>query len=798
VVRKVKNRRGNPRKKDSQEARSGWRFFIVVTLALTTLVFLTVAIGYVWHIDSTVVSKLEITRTARIPTLFAEPFTLNPGTSLPFKILKSELELRGYSETPLVPERPGEYFLVKSGSFTIFARESFSPNGLLIPAQRFELKFEKERVYLNPRSRPMVLEPLQFARLGQGDVRLAKYISLNQIPLHLQRAVLAIEDERFYSHHGVDLEGIARAMLINLRAMAWVQGGSTITQQLAKNVLLTPAKTIGRKLNEMAVAIALERRFSKDQILEWYLNEVYIGQEGSFAIHGVSEAAQTFFSKKLDEINIAEAALIAGIIQAPSAYAPRRHLDRAINRRNIVLLKMRENGFINETEEALARDTRPHITPPVEQRSKLAAHYVEAVKKTISDFVNLDSSQVGFNIFTSLHLPLQQCAENAVDQGLTELLQKKRVKAAIEAGLLVIEPHSGKIKAWVGGKDYALNQFDHVMQAKRQIGSTIKPFLYLTALDRSLNNYKVATASTVLPDQPMRFISDTQPTWEPENYDKKYRGDVTLRYALEHSLNLPAVYLADRVGLNNFATVIKNFRISDKPLAIPALALGATDTSLLALTAAYGALANSGNYVAPRLFISVVNQDGQVVAKQDLLEEAVANQDAVYVLTDILQGVVERGTAASLRRLGVTREVAGKTGTSNEARDGWFVGFSPNIVAGVWVGYDDNSVLGLTGAQAAIPIWSAFMKCADPFIEPLQFIPPNSVIFASVDTQSGGLATADCPSQDLVKELYIKETEPTLPCPLHSSITDNQKDTDIDANTPQDEERPGFWGRIFG
>ncbi len=763
------------------------------------------ALGLFFYVDRSIVSQLSYRKQNAIPSVYSEPFEIRPGISFLRSTVQQELNSRSYREVDISPVRGGEYRSTSS-FLEIFTREFEGPDGQHHSSDLYTLAVEQAKV-ANRSSQSIFLEPELIAHLGSGEMRASTYLSLKEMPASMKNAVIAIEDERYYHHYGVDIIGIFRALVANVKAMRIVQGGSTLTQQLAKNLLFTPKKTIGRKLMEMAAAISLETHYTKDQILELYLNEVYLGQEGSVAIHGVAEAAYTFFGKKLAELNTSELALIAGIIQAPSAYSPKKNLRKALNRRDLVIDKLLEQEFITPAQASIAKATKIKVASGAIHRGRLAPHYVEALSKELNNSFNVDAAmQTGLRVYSGINRMMQECAERAVTAGGASverqipknILKKRR----LEASLVAIEPFSGKIRAWVGGRDFSENQFDHISQAKRQIGSTIKPFLYLTALDSGLNSYRPATPITILPDEPMKFDFGNQPTWEPENYDHQFRGDVTLRFALENSLNMPAAYIATRVGLGSLVETTQKFRLGELMTAVPSLALGAADTTLLRLTAGYGALANGGIYVAPRLYLSALEKEDSVLARGDLIEERVADENAVYVLTNILQGVIERGTGHGVRTGGFVGEAAGKTGTSNDARDAWFVGFTPSLVAGVWVGFDDNSKLGLTGGHAAVPIWTEFMKCVAPAEDSLTFIPPPGVVFTSVDLKGGGLSTPNCPEENIVREVFVRGTEPTRRCSLHS---DGEAEREI-SSTPEGTERyePGvkrrrsMWDILFG
>jgi len=385
----------------------------------------------------------------------------------------------------------------------------------------------------------------------------------------------------------------------------------------------------------------------------------------------------------------------------------------------------------------------------------------------------------------------------------------------IEQSLVAIESFSGVIKAWVGGRSFSKNQFDHVTQAKRPIGSTIKPFLYITAMEPKLNTYKVANATSILSDVPTGITLFDNAKWLPKNFDRKYRGDVTLRYALERSLNIPAVYVAQRIGIPALANTLSLFSIADFIPKVPALALGAVETSLLKLVSGYSTIANGGVRVDPRLFFSVLNQKKSLEVSTTASEKPVVSEGVAYVMTDILRGVVDRGTATGVRRLGYTGPAAGKTGTSNDARDAWFVGFTPELATGVWTGFDDNQVLGITGGEASAPTWARFMKCAGPFLSGLDFLPPPSVIKLNIDTRCYGLATQLTPPDKVISEIFVKGSLPKEPCqedseklPSAETMTPSpnlQNHGEIKEKTPSpkqtpnsEDTQPGFWESIFG
>jgi len=759
--------------------------------------------GYSYH---TVGQRLASLELAQGSALLTAPFRILADAPPAKAILTEELARRGYRKITSTPKQPGEYYQGKD-NFKMYLREWRQQDGNLLPAMLVELHYEPAELkdHRGNRLRFIYLEPENLGFFG-SDSRANAFRELDEFPDLAWQALLSIEDERFFSHFGIDLIGISRALLANIRARRVVQGGSTITQQLAKNLFFSPRRTIDRKILEAFAAIGLELRLSKEEILELYLNEVYLGQEGAVALHGFETASKSFFGKSIEEIQLEEAATLAGIIRAPSYYSPRNHPERARARRALVLGKMHELGFISQQELEKTRALPVKVRHEFLHRRR-APHYLVNLREQLSRYINIEAAALaGIQVYTGISHGLQQCADQAVSKTLEELEStypalKTRSSQPLEVGLVAIEPFSGLVRAWVGGRNYSSNQFDHVFQAKRQVGSTIKSFVYLTALDRTLNNYRVATTRSVLPDQPLQIELITRDTWEPQNYDKTFRGDVTLRYALERSLNIPAVYVAQRVGIEQVARTVRAFRVAPQPPVVPALALGAVETSLLELTSAYGALANGGIYTSPRMFRSVLDSSGVRLVESPFVEQRVADEGATYVLTNILQGVIERGTGHAIRRRGFTLPAAGKTGTSNETRDAWFVGYTPTLAAGVWVGYDDNSSLGLTGGSLAAPIWAEFMKCSRPYFTSYEFTIPPGVSFIQIDPLSGKATSEQCPVANSIGELFVRGSEPPSLCPTTPRATFPDGDTPgIEAAqpTPSKRRERGFWEIIFG
>jgi penicillin-binding protein 1B len=775
------------------------------------IILVTVALTILWRrIDAKVAHRLSSFESPSIPVVYSAPLDLRSvvvrteeegGASK--DLLRGILSDRRYAEVTIQPGRPGEY-LLSNDSLTIYTRDFTTATGTVHRAQRLTLNLRDGRESSpSGKAQRALLEPQIISYLGAQEMRASRFVALELIPRSVQQAVMSIEDERFFSHFGIDIFGITRALFRNIIAGRLVQGGSTLTQQLAKNLFLSPKKTISRKLLEIPTALSLERHLSKKQLLELYLNEVYLGQEGSISIHGMPQASTTLFGKNITDISVDEAATLAGIIKAPSYYNPRKHPERAKERRDTVLAKMRDLGHISEAEYKAAVQ-RPLRVSQQQEHRRIAQFFTSTLEAELNETIDIENApSTGLAVYTGLDLGMQRCAEGAIERGIATLEaahpKLKRSDKQLQAALVAIEPYSGLVRSWVGGRDFSESQFNRVNLAMRQIGSTVKPFLYLTALDGTLNSYKTATAVSILEDKPMEFQVNKQTAWSPENYDHEFRGDVTLRYALEHSLNMPALYIAERIGLATLKKTLSAFKIAPTVQEVPSIALGALDSNLLRLTAAYGALANGGVYIQPRLFTAAIDGSGERLAASEVLEERVADEGASFVLTNILRGVLDRGTGKAARSKGFNRPAAGKTGTSDTARDAWFVGYTPTLVAGIWLGFDDNTPLNITGGGAAAPIWGDFMKCSAPFLPLGDFSPPPGVSFVTVDIKTGQIATPDCPREYVAQEAFLKGTEPSKRCAQHGGGNDTSSGSEVEQGRPRRGDRQsGFWGSIFG
>jgi 1A family penicillin-binding protein len=595
---------------------------------------------------------------------------------------------------------------------------------------------------------------VEIARLYSVDWRTMPPVSVDTLPRYVSDAFLAAEDVRFYHHIGIDPIGMARAAVTNLRAGGIAQGGSTIDQQIVKGRVLTQERTWRRKIVEMLLAVMLDLRMSKHEILEIYLNEVYLGHNAGKPVLGIEEASRLYFNKLPRDLRLDEAALLASIIRAPNRGV-------VLARRNAVLAVMRDHKWISDPqynaavahEVELRRGSIPQAPYPFYLRA-LRADLVQTigVKRIIEG---------GLTIVCEMDPAAQRAAERVARNSAAQLasrfdwIAEAAEKEPLQVAILSVDPRNGGVRALVGGSDYNASSFDRTSSMRRQPGSAFKTFAYLAAIAS-----KRATASSLLLDAPITVNVSNNETWEPHNYDDRYRGRVTLRESFERSLNVPTVRLTQQVGINRVVKTAHNFGFEEELAAIPALPLGVTEVTMRELTAAYTAFPNLGERVEPFLVREVRDSTGDSLFKYEPKAKRVADAAPTYVMHSLLRGVVQRGTANRLKRYGLGY-VAGKTGTTNDYRDAWFVGYTPDMVTTVWTGFDHGAPLRLSSGEAAIPIWGAYMS-AIPHLhgEP---DPPKGVTFRNVDPETGMLWQEGCPGP--WREVFLSGTAPTHSCP---------------------------------
>jgi len=603
--------------------------------------------------------------------------------------------------------------------------------------------------------------PVRVASLYGVDWRTTPPVALQSLPGFVPRAFLAAEDVRFHHHIGIDPIGMVRALFTNIRAHGIAAGGSTIDQQIIKARFFSQERTWRRKIPEIILAIVLDARMPKDEILEVYLNEVYLGHSEGKPILGIDEASRLYFDKPPSELRVDEAAVLAGMIRAPNRDTPEKHPDVARARRDAILAVMRDHDWIDDAQlaEAKARDVEFHMgsIPQAPYPFYLRALRADIVKQIgVRPLI-----EGGLTIVCEMDPDAEHNAERVAARAPVQLeashawLRAQARSEPLQVALLSVDPRSGGIRALVGGSNYNVSPFDRTSAMHRQPGSAFKTFAYLAAIAS-----KKATTASLLLDEPVSIEVNGNETWQPHNYDDRYRGRVTLREAFEHSLNVPTVRLSEDIGVSRVANVAEKFGFKEKFARIPALPLGVTEVSMRELTAAYTPFPNLGIRVEPFLLREVRDRVGKTLYAHELDQKRVADADATYILHTLLRGVVRRGTASRLSRYGLGY-VAGKTGTTSDYRDAWFVGYTPDMVTSVWVGFDHGAPLRLSSGEAAIPIWGAYMSSIPHQRgEPR---PPAGVTFRDIDPESGMLWQDGCPGP--IREVFLAGTAPTHKCP---------------------------------
>jgi penicillin-binding protein 1B len=750
-----------------------WRRRGAVALA-TLLVLLTppvVFAAWTW----VTAARVDLARLQEATVIYAAGQVLTPGVSIEAADLAGALRRLGYREVAGVAATPGQFHR-REGAWDVHLRERDDPAGAR-PARRIRLELTGSRIgaIATAEGSPLEevdLDPEPLTGLGDSANQLRHPVPLSRVPRHLVQAVLAAEDHRFYEHPGVDVRAVVRAGWVNVRRGEVAQGGSTLTQQLVKNLVLTPKRTWSRKLREAALALALETRYSKDEILGAYLNGIYLGQHNGFAVYGVGAAARSFFGKEIERLTVGEAATLAGIIRAPNTYSPVQHPERARERRDLVLRRMRELGALDDRQLAQAAKERLVVHRGSPARG-LGPYFADWVRGQVEELqLEDDGSPSGLRIYTTLNPVLQRAAEAALARGLDRLegqhraLRRKEPGARLQGALVALDPRTGEVRAMVGGREYGQTQFNRAVRARRQPGSAFKPFVYLAALGLGPRGEPPHfTAVSLVEDQPIT-VGAGKRAWSPRNYENRYEGTVTVRRALEQSLNAATVWIAEGVGYDAVVRAARQAGFTSALEPVPAVVLGSFEVTPLELASAYAVLANGGERIEPTGLRAVRDRDGEVT-EPSTARAAAVRPDEAYLVTHLLEGVVDRGTGAAVRALGLEGTIAGKTGTTNEGRDAWFVGYTPRLVALVWVGFDQQDVLRLSGAQAALPIWSDFMRTALAVVPAGPFVPPPSIAFRDVDPTTGKLATRWCPL--VVREAFLASTEPSEPCPDHSA-----------------------------
>ncbi len=799
------------------------RAAVVVFLILAVSFTVVFSYNYVKY-DRIIERRFRTPVFSNSAKIYALPRTVHDGEKIEAKEIAVDLRRASYSDaahTDKDAQSPlGSFRLVSDGIDVTPGPESYhSPESAHISVQDGVVS------HITSKGNDLSgyeLEPQLVTALFDAEQRSKRQlVKYNDIPPVMVQAVLAIEDRRFFEHSGVNFFRMAEAAWIDLVRGRHEQGGSTITMQLSRGFFLSPEKTVKRKLVEMLIAEELEQKFTKQQIFEFYANWVDLGQRGSFAISGFAEASKAYFNKDLKDITLPEAALLAGLIQRPSYLSPYRHPERALERRNVVLEAMVDTHAITREQAEKAKATPLKLAPPNVEASD-APYFVDMVRdQLIGRFNEQELNGESYRIYTTLDPDLQKAAAQSVEMGIklvdeqVKKLRTKKVKVGkkietqVEPGpqaqvaLVALDPHTGAVLALVGGRDYGWSQLNHAV-AKRPTGSIFKPFVYAAAMNTAIDgSTAVITPASTVTDEPSSFAYGDQ-IYEPRNYKEEYHGEVTLRYALAMSLNNATVKVAEEVGYDKVADVARSAGIISVK-ATPAMALGSYDASPVDMAGAYTSFANNGVRLSPILLRSVRNAKGDVLANYSTDQRQVLDPRIAYVMTNMMEGVINNGLGYTAVRLrGFTQPAAGKTGSSH---DGWFAGYTSNLLCIVWVGYDDYSDLRLSGAMTAAPIWTEFMKKAadlPQYADMHEFSQPSGVVDVQLDKITNRLATPACP--DDYTSAFIAGTEPHETCDeqtgvrgFFSHLFNGGEKAPMPINgDPNAQKKKGFFGKVAG
>lgn len=737
---------------------------------LATVIVAVAGLGlYTLYLDSEVREQFEGRRFALPSRVYARPLDFYPGARLSADEFARELGRLGYKQ-PLKGNEPGR-FVRHSNEFDVVTRPFVFWDGAQ-PSSSLHLSFGNDG--LETLTNTADGTPVSLARLDPeyiGGIYPAHnedrvLVTLDEVPADLVNALIAVEDRRFYSHIGVDPRGIVRAVATMLSGGAR-QGGSTLTQQLVKNFFLTPERTLKRKFNEALMALLLEHHYHKDEILETYINEIYLGQDKNRAIHGFGLAAQFFFGKRLHELSLAQSAMLVGIVKGPKFYDPHKHPEKAMERRNLALGLMRDQKFITEDQFLQAKIEPLGVgVKPSMGTTRYPAFFSLVRKQLLQYYQEADLRSEGLQIFTTLDPRTQAAAETALATRLARMDKQgsREAGAKLEGGVVVTDSQNGEVLAVVGGRDASYPGFNRAIDARRPIGSLMKPAVYLAALSDPRQRY---TLITPLDDSPLEWEEPGRAVWKPENYDKANHGEVPLRTALANSYNIPTVRIGLELGVDKVLEQARKLGSGEHFPPYASSVLGAVPMSMLDVTQMYQTIASGGFRVPLRSIREVLTASGAPLQRYQLSVEQVADAKSVYLLTTAMQGVVREGTAKGLiNYLPAEINIAGKTGTTDDTRDAWFAGFTGDRVAVVWVGYDDNSPTRFTGSSGALPIWGQLMAQLSP--EPLIPLLPENVEMVWIDAATGLLGEPACPES--VELPFISGTAPTelSPCTVAS------------------------------
>jgi penicillin-binding protein 1B len=827
--------------------------YALAGVALVVLFFMGIAAFYYHRYEQIVDKRLTQPLFANTAKIYAAPREVRVGQKLTVKGVAQELRQAGYTDATenhassmgTFQERPGSIY-IHPGPESYHTQDgatiNFSSSGLVtsISGDQSQSLAAYE------------LEPLLITGLSE-DVNRTKrrLITYDEIPQNLVQAVLAIEDRRFFEHGGVNYYRLMMAMFKDVRSGQRAQGGSTLTMQLARGFFLTPEKRLKRKLIEIAITFQLEHKFNKKQIFEMYANQINLGQRGSFSINGFGEASKAYFGKDVQQLDLAQAALLAGMIQRPNYFSPYKHPERALERRNLVLDSMVETGAITH-QQAVAAKASPLKLAPMSVDASEAPYFVDLVRDQLNQKIGeRDFNREGLRIYTSLDPDLQRAASEAVEIGMKNVDQlilkahsKKSKDGTVtingpitypQVALIALNPHTGQVLALVGGRNYGTSQLNHAV-AKRPTGSIFKPFVYAAAFNSSLSGAQlegqegVFSPVTMLNDQQTTYNAGAANEYTPRNYHEEYHDEVTARYALQQSLNNATISLAQMVGFNNVASLARDAGIKSAR-GTPSVALGAYDATPLDMAGAYTVFANNGVKIDPWMLASVRTTSGDVMTDYSPDSKPILDPRVAYLTTSLMQNVINAGTGFEVRRRGFNAPAAGKTGTSHDA---WFAGFTSNLICVVWVGNDDYTDIKLGGSSAAAPIWAEFMKRAvllPQYSDTHDFSVPAGIVQVKLDKVSNLLSNDTCPvgytasflegtaptdtcdhsngdQRNIFQKLFGLGEKPTPPNvvngqpatlpPAQAAAGANPVEPATNNADSQQQKKKGFFGRVFG
>jgi len=731
------------RKKTQSQTRRHWCFpwgLLAQVIFFSSLLLMV----YVFYLDVQIKQELDNKSWSAPSRVFARPQELFMGRSLSIAQLTEELRQLGYQPQRTIAQEGS--FYRKKNLFRIHVRAFDFWDGR-VDARKIELRFVKGMItqLVNAETREELdivrLEPVYIGGLYPTSKKDRVLVALADVPPKLIEILLAVEDRHFYQHHGLQFKSVLRALLANIQAGRTVQGGSTITQQLVKNLFLTQERSLLRKINEAIMALLVELHYTKAQILELYINETYLGQDGSIAIHGFGLASYFYFAESLDSLSIDEMALLVGIIQGPSALNPRKHADRVKKRRDVVLDILVQANVLSEQKVQSLKQTSLKILRDKPQGKTPYPAFLDLVKRQlVNDYQAGDLTSGGLHIFTTLDLISQRVAEKSVISRVDALEKQTGLKSGtLQAATIISDSATGEIVTLVGGRRPKYAGFNRALDARRPIGSLIKPVVYLAAL----NDPEYYHLATLLEDKPISITGSRGTVWSPQNYDKKYQNEILLYEALAQSRNIPTVNLGMQIGLDKVIDTLENLGISQALEAYPSLLLGAVELTLFELSQMYQTFASEGFQTPLRSIRAVTTAQGKTLQRYPLTVQQKFDAEPIFLLNTALQHVVQHGTAQSLSQwLPKTLNIAGKTGTSDDMKDSWFAGFSGDRVAVVWMGADDNNNVDLTGASGALTVWGSIFAKLSP--RPLELVQPPNIVYHKIEGDSGLLGGDEC------------------------------------------------------